>query len=86
MFGYTLIKTTEIENLKAQLADIQITANTQAKYIADLENKNKEQEMTIANLTKSTVAVKSETTEENVEKPIKRIRRKSSKKNNKKEE
>ena len=86
MFGYTLIKTTEIENLKAQLADIQITANTQAKRITDLENKINEQEMTIANLTKSTVADKSETTGENIEKPIKKIRRKSSKKNNKKEE
>lgn len=86
MFGYKLIKTTEFENLKSQLADVQIIANTQAKRIAELEKEVKEKEATIANLTKPTTTVKNENVEEKIEKPVKKVRRKSSKKTTKKEE
>lgn len=85
MFGYKLIKTTEFETLKSQLADVQIIANTQAKRIAELEKEVKEHEATIANLTKPTT-VKNENVEEKIEKPVKKVRRKSSKKTTKKEE
>lgn len=86
MFGYKLIKTTEFVTLKSQLADVQIIANTQAKRIAELEKELKEKEATIANLTKPTTTVKNENVEEKAEKPVKKVRRKSSKKNTKKEE
>ena len=86
MFGYKLIKTTEFENLKSQLTDAQINANTQAKRIAELENEVKEHKATIANLTKPTATVKTENVEEKNEKPVKKVRRKSSKKTTKKEE
>lgn len=86
MFGYKLIKTTEFETLKSQISDVQIIANTQAKRIAELEKEVKEHEATIANLTKPTTTVKNENIEEKIEKPVKKVRRKSSNKTTKKEE
>ena len=86
MFGYKLIKTEKIENLKTQLGDAQKTIDTQAKRLVELENKVKEQEATIANLTTQTATVKSEIVEEKTDKPVKKVRRKSSKKTTKKEE
>jgi uncharacterized coiled-coil protein SlyX len=82
MFGYKLIKEDEIENLKRQLADANEDVVAQAKKIAELNNKIKEYEKTIANLTKHE-NVKIESKEE---KPVKKVRRKYTKKNNKKEE
>jgi uncharacterized coiled-coil protein SlyX len=86
MFGYKLIREVEIENLKKQVSDIKTIANTQANRIIELEKTIKEQEATIANLTTQSAAVKSEHVEEKTEKPVKKVRRKSSKKNTKKEE
>ena len=86
MFGYKLIKTEKIENLKAQLGDAQKTIDSQAKRLVEMENKIKEQEATIANLTTQTATVKNENVEEKIEKPVKKVRRKSSKKTTKKEE
>ena len=86
MFGYKLIREVEIENLKKQVSDIKTIANTQANRIIELEKTIKEQEATIANLTTQTATVKSEHVEEKTEKPVKKVRRKSSKKNTKKEE
>jgi uncharacterized coiled-coil protein SlyX len=86
MFGYKLIKTEKIENLKTQLGDAQKTIDTQAKRLVELENKVKEQDATIANLTAKTATVKSEHVEEKTDKPVKKVRRKSSKKTTKKEE
>lgn len=82
MFGYRIIKEVEIENLKSQLADANRVIDTQTKNIVDLLNKIKELEMVIDNLNESKT-VKAESTEE---KPIKKVRRKSSKKTTKKEE
>ena len=85
MFGYKLIKEVEIENLKTQLSEIKTITSTQASRIVELEKMVKDQESTIANLT-NPVKVNSEVNEEKIEKPVKRVRRKSSKKNTKKEE
>ena len=82
MFGYKLIKEDEIENLKRQLADANEDVVAQAKKIAELNNKIKEYEKTIANLTKHE-NVKIESKEE---KPVKKVRRNRSKKTTKKEE
>lgn len=82
MFGYRIIKEVEIENLKSQLADANRVIDTQTKNIVDLLNKITELEMIIDNLNESKT-VKAESTEE---KPIKKVRRKSSKKTTKKEE
>ena len=82
LFGYKLIKNEEIENLKSQLADANEDVAAQAKKIAELNNKIKEYENTIANLTKHE-NVKTESKEE---KPVKKVRRKYTKKNNKKED
>lgn len=86
MFGYKLIREVEIENLKKQLSEIKTVANTQANRIVELEKTVKEQESTIANLTAQTATVKSENVGEKTEKPVKKVRRKSSKKTTKKEE
>lgn len=82
MFGFRLIKKTEIESLLADLAKAKEITATQAKQIAELNAKIRKQEETIANLTATTTNV------EKVfeEKPVKKIRRKSSKKTTKKEE
>ena len=89
MFGYSLVKTAEIENLKVRLTDAQSSIERQAEHIKELESKIEEYETTIATLTAQTAKVKNETAEEKTEKsdkPVKKIRRRSSKKNVKKEE
>jgi uncharacterized coiled-coil protein SlyX len=85
MFGYKLIKEVEFEKLKTQLSEIKTITSTQASRIVELEKMVKEQESIIANLN-NPVKVNSEVNEEKIEKPVKRVRRKSSKKNTKKEE
>ena len=82
MFGYKLIKNVEIDALRNKLADAKEIMSSQASQIVELNNKIKELEGTIANLT-APAKVKSETVEE---KPVKKVRRKSSKKTTKKEE
>ena len=82
MFGYRLIKNAEIEHLKDDLAHANVVIADQTKHIAELLNKIKEQDSIIANLTELT-KVKEETVEE---KPVKKVRRKSTKKTTKKEE
>jgi hypothetical protein len=87
MFGYRLIKETEIKDLRSKLADAKEIIAKQSKQIVDdsvkiaeLNNKIKEQEEYIANLTAN---AKSDVVDE---KPVKKVRRKSSKKTTKKEE
>ena len=82
MFGYRLIKNVEIENLKDELVHANVVIADQTKHITELLNKIKEQDSIIANLTELT-KVKEEVVEE---KPVKKVRRKSSKKTTKKEE
>jgi predicted nucleic acid-binding Zn-ribbon protein len=82
MFGYRIIKEVEIENLKSQLADANGIIDAQTKHISDLLNKIVELEKVVADLNESKT-VKVEITEE---KPVKKVRRKSSKKTTKKEE
>ena len=82
MFGYRLIKNVEIENLKDNLAHANVVIADQTKHIADLLNKIAELEKVVADLNESKT-VNVESTEE---KPVKKVRRKSSKKTTKKEE
>ena len=82
MFGYRIIKEVEIDHLKDDLAHANVVIADRTKHIAELINKIKEQDAIIANLTELT-KVKEETVEE---KPVKKVRRKSSKKTTKKEE
>ena len=86
MFGYRLIKNEEIENLKMQLADANEDVTAQAKKIAELNNKIKEYEKTITNLTKHENVKSENKIESKEEKPVKKVRRKYTKKNNKKED
>lgn len=82
MFGYRLIKNVEIENLKDELVHANVVIADQTKRIAELLATIDEQKVVIANLTEATT-VKTETVEE---KPVKKVRRKSTKKTTKKEE
>ena len=82
MFGYKLIKNVEIEHLKDDLAHANVVIADQTKRIAELLDKIKEQDAIIANLTELT-KVKNEKTED---KPVKKVRRNSTKKTTKKEE
>ena len=82
MFGYRIIKEVEIENLKDNLAHANVVIADQTKHIAELLDKIKERDAIIANLTEL-AKVKEETVEE---KPVKKVRRKSTKKTTKKEE
>ena len=82
MFGYRLIKNVEIDHLKDDLAQANVVIADQTKHIAELLDKIKERDTIIANLTELT-KVKEGTVEE---KPVKKVRRKSSKKTTKKEE
>ena len=87
MFGYRLIKNEEIEVLKNKLEEAIKLINQQKDKIIELENKNKEYEKTIANLTKPTNVNNEKVKNENKdEKTVKKVRRKYTKKNNKKEE
>ena len=79
MFGYKIIKEVEIENLRSQLANANEIIDAQTKHIADLLNKIGELEKAVADLNES----KTVNTEE---KPVKKVRRKSTKKTTKKEE
>ena len=85
MFGYRLIKNVEIENLKSNLKEANFVISENEKKIAELIKKINEQEKVIANLTTPTV-VKTNNKEEKSEKPVKKVRRKYTKKNTKKEE
>ena len=82
MFGYRLIKTVEIENLRTKLADSKEKIGLQAREIVELNDKIRELEDTIAKFNEA-AKVNNENKEE---KPIKKVRRKSSKKTTKKEE
>ena len=82
MFGYRLIKNVEIDHLKDDLAHANVVIADQTKNIAELLDKIKEQDAIIANLTELT-KVKNDHVEE---KPVKKVRRKSTKKTTKKEE
>jgi hypothetical protein len=82
MFGYKLIKTEEYEKLKSNLADANGIIESQTAHIADLNNKIEGLEKVIATLNE-TATVKNDHVEE---KPVKKVRRKSSKKTTKKEE
>ena len=82
MFGYKLIKEVEIEKLQKDLEEYNKIVEAQRSLIAELESKVKEQETTIANLTKPK-RVKKDSAQE--EKPVKKVRR-NSKKTTKKED
>ena len=82
MFGYKIIKEVEIEHLKDNLAHANVVIADQTKHIAELLNKIGELEKAVADLNESKT-VKAESTEE---KPVKKVRRKSTKKTIKKEE
>ena len=84
MFGYKLIKEVEIENLQRELANAKADVKRYETRITELENTIDEKDATIARL--SDVNVKDEPVEEKPEKPVKKVRRRSSKKNIKKEE
>lgn len=86
MFGYKLIKIKEIENLELQLAEFKSTVNSQAQEIVELNNKIKEHENTIENLTKTTKVKNKKTIEKKEDLPVKKVRRKTTKKNIKKED
>ena len=82
MFGYKIIKEIEIENLTKQLTDAKGIIVSKTLHIADLVNKIKELEKIISALNE-TKPVKTDNVEEN---PVKKVRRKSTKKTTKKEE
>ena len=97
MFGYKLIKNEEIENLKLEienqienlkndldndLDNVVDIVESQMNLIDNLLAKIDEHESIIANLTKQT-KVK---IDNNEDKPVKKVRRKNTKKNTKKEE
>ena len=82
MFGYRIIKEVEIENLKDNLAHANVVIADQTKHIAELINKIVELEKVIDTLNETTT-FKNDHVEE---KPVKKVRRKSSKKTTKKEE
>lgn len=81
MFGYKLIKNEEIENLKYNLDNIMDIVESQMDLIDELHAKISEHEGIIYNLTKQT-KVK---TDNNEDKPVKKVRRKSTKKTKKEE-
>ena len=88
MFGYKLIKEVEFENLKAELANAKADIKRYETRITELENTIDKKDATILIL--SDVNVKDEPVVEKPvktdEKPVKKVRRRSSKKNIKKEE
>ena len=76
MFGYRLIKEVEIEKLQKNLEEYNKIVESQRSLIAELESKIKEQETTIANLTKQKRVNKDSVQEE---KPVKKVRRNTKK-------
>lgn len=83
MFGYKLIKTSKFEAIKIQLDEANNIVDAQATFIAELLDKIKELEAIITNLTDMANAKNENVAEE---KPIKKVRRKTTKKDNKNEE
>lgn len=81
MFGYRLIKNEEIENLKSELVDAKEKVAEQSRHIAKLLTTIKEQDSIIANLT----LVTKDDSDITEEKPIKKVRRKNSKRTVKKD-
>jgi predicted RNase H-like nuclease (RuvC/YqgF family) len=83
MFGYKLVKKTEIENLKCEIKNLKLelaeskkTIDELTKQISELTEKNKKQERETITVVKP-VKVKKESVEEN---PVKKVRRKNTKK------
>ena len=83
MLGYKLVKKTEIENLKCEIKNLKLelaeskkTIDEQTKQITELNEKNKKQERATISVVEP-VKVKKETVEE---KPVKKVRRKNTKK------
>lgn len=84
MFGYRIIKNVEIDNLKSELANAKETVLSQSNQIDELLYRVKELENTISNFNEMTnINVKNESVDE---KPVKKVRRKSTRKKTKKEE
>jgi predicted RNase H-like nuclease len=88
MFGYKLIKKeeletlkVEIENLKSALKEVNCAIDEKVKENEKMITKINEQEKIIANLTQSKF-----NNENNTEKPVKKVRRKCTKKTIKKED
>ena len=84
MFGYRLIKNVEVENLKSNLEDANFVIGEYKKEIAELNEKINDQEKIIIKLIET--ANVSNQNEEKSDKPVKKVRRKNTKKNTKKEE
>lgn len=89
MFGFKIIKSKEIKKLKSDLEALELeledaneTIEAQAKDILELLDTIKNQDSIIANLTKNT-KTDSDVQEE---KPVKKVRRKTTKKINKKDD
>ena len=83
MFGYKIIKEVEIEYLKSDLENANRIIEAQTLRIVELNDKIKDMEITIAELTASTKVKAEQPTEV---KPFKKVRIKSTKKTTKKEE
>lgn len=81
MFGYKLIKNEEIENLKYNLDNVVDIVESHMELIDELNAKINEHESIISNLTKQI----KEKTDNNEDKPVKKVRRKSTKKTKKEE-
>ena len=84
MFGYRLIKNVEVENLKSNLEEANFIIDENEKKIAELIEKINDQEKIIVKLIET--ANVSNQNEEKSDKPVKKVRRKNTKKNTKKEE
>ena len=82
MFGYRIIKEVEIDHLKDDLAHANVVIADQTKHIAELLDEIKKRDAIIATLNETTT-VKNDHVEE---KPVKKVRRKSTKKTTKTEE
>lgn len=82
MFGYKLIKRSKFEDIKNQLDVANNIVDAQATFIAELLGKIKELETAISNLTDMANAKNENVAEE---KQIKKVRRKTIKKDNKNE-
>ena len=84
MFGYRFIKNVEIENLESNLKEANFVISENEKKIAELIEKINDQEKIIVKLIET--ANVSNQTEEKSDKPVKKVRRKNTNKNTKKEE
>ena len=84
MFGYRFIKNVEIENLESNLKEANFVISENEKKSAELIEKINDQEKIIVKLIET--ANVSNQTEEKSDKPVKKVRRKNTNKNTKKEE